>query len=117
MYNMKGGAMSGKTIQKMERGGATVEEINFAKRTQMSMDPRDVIYHRDMINRFNPSDPWRQPNNYIMHPMNYQFGTGQLSPEYIGGMLSRLPEPVVMYGPQFPIHPAISPFVVFNPYI
>jgi hypothetical protein len=117
MYNMTGGAMSDKTIQKMEKGGATAEQINFARQTQMSMDPRHVVHHRALIDQYNPGDPWRQPNNFVMHPMNYQFGPGQLSPQYIGGMLSTLPQPVVMSGPQFPIHPAISPYIVFNPYI
>lgn len=115
MYNQKGGAVSNKTIEKMESGGASSAEIQFAKDTQFSMDPRHVTYHRKFIDDYNKSDPWMQPNNFVMHPTNYMFGQGQTFPQYIGGMLSTLPQPVIMYGPQIPLHPAINPYVVFQP--
>jgi hypothetical protein len=108
-------AISRKTINKMENEGASDELIQFARDTKMSMDPRHISIHRTLINQYNPYDVWRQPNNFVMHPMDYQFGSGQSSPQYIGGMLSTLPQPVMIYGPVFPLHPAISPYVIFNP--
>ena len=100
----------------MGNQGATPAQIDFAKQTQFSMDPRDVSIHRDYINQFNPQDPWRQPNNFVMHSSNYQFGPGQSSPQSIGTMLGTLPGQVQIAGPPFMLNPYISPHVVFRPY-
>ena len=72
--------------------------------------PGDVAIHRSFIQNYNPTDPWRQPNNWVMHPMDYQFGPGQSSPQYIGGMFSQLP------GPPFAVNPYMNPYVVFRPF-
>lgn len=31
------------------------------------MDPNDVRFHRTYINEY---DPWRQSNNFVMHPLD-----------------------------------------------
>lgn len=120
MYNQTGGALSSKTISRMERKGASNEDIAYAKQTQFSMDANDVARHRGYINQYNGYDPWREPNNFMLHPSNYQFGTsGHTSPQFIGGMLSTLPiGSVNINGPQFYVHPSMSPYVYFggNPY-
>jgi len=116
MYNQIGGALSNKTIENMKNRGAPSEEIRYATQTQFSMDPNDVRVHRGYINQYNPSDPWKQPNNFVMHPNNYIFGGGQTSPQYIGGMLGTLPGPVYMSGPPQVFHPAINPYIVYRPF-
>lgn len=103
-----------KTISKMETGGANQEQIDYALATHNSTDPRDVIHHRAMINQYNPSDPWRQPNNFIMHPQDYTFRSGESSAESIGEFFSTLPAPVQFNGPSFYVHPSIQPYVVFR---
>jgi hypothetical protein len=111
-------AVSIETIERMEKGGASQESINFARRTQNSMDPRDVAIHRGYINSYNPGDPWREPNNFVMHPTNYQFnvpGRPNTSPQYIGGMFSTLPGPVYINGPQIMFPSNTGPYI--NPYI
>lgn len=99
----------------MVKGGASQEEIDYVRRTQGSMDPRDVVRHRYFINEYNPGDPWRQPNNFVLHPQNYTYGPGRESPQYIGQMLSTLPiGSVNVQGPQFNLPSQIKPYVYFN---
>jgi len=111
-----GACVTPETIDKMRSGGASYEDIRFAQRTMNSTDANDVARHRDYINRYNPSDPWKQPNNFIMHPSNYQFGSGNSSPQYIGGMFSTLQEPVVIHGPRFAVPIEIEGHVIFLPF-
>lgn len=106
--------VSHKTIENMESGGAPQAHIDYARQTQNSMDPRDVVFHRKYIKDYNPQDPWREPNNFVLHPLDYKFGKGNSSPEYIGGMLGTLPDPVHMSCPETELHPAIQPYVVFD---
>ena len=106
--------VSSKTIRKMEEKGAPEEHIAHAKATQYSMDANEVAFHRAYIQQYNRADPWREPNNWVMHPTNYQFGGGHRSPQYIGQMLGTLGQPVVIYGPAFTLHPSMQPHVVFN---
>ena len=64
------------------------------------------------------SDPWREPNNFVMHPTNYQFnvpGKPNTSPQYIGGMFSTLQQPVYINGPQI-AYPG-NAGMYLNPYI
>lgn len=119
MYNQTGGCVSDKTISSMKARGASKQDITYAQETQYSMDANDVARHRAYINQYNRGDPWREPNNFIMHPDSYQFGSGHRSPQYIGQMFSTLPVGAVnIAGPQFHLHPQISPYVYFggNPY-
>jgi len=119
MYNLTC-AVSHETIEKMEEGGVSQADIDYARETMWSMDQRDVVNHRTFIKDYNPGDPWKQPNHFVMHPRNYRFGEGETSPEYIGNMLSQLPEPVQLSGPQFQfpenVRPHIEPYVVFRPF-
>jgi hypothetical protein len=114
MYNQTGGALSNKTIRKMEQKGASKADVEYARRTQFSMDRADVDVHRHYIKEYNPCDPWREPNNFVMHSRDYQFGQGNRSPQFIGGMLSTLPQPVYMAGPNYQFHPAVAPYIVFR---
>lgn len=108
------GAMSIDTINNMRKGGANQADINYAIATQNSMDPGDVRRHRAYINQYNPGDPFRPANNFVMHPTDYRFGTGVNSPQSIGAVLGTLPGPVFISGPAFPMHPAIAPHVTFG---
>lgn len=114
MYNQSGGCLSNKTIRRMEEKGASQAKIDYARRTQYSTDPRDVRFHREYILDYNPGDPWREPNNFVLHPYSYQFGDGHRSPQFIGGMFNTLGQPVVFNGPPGYVHPAIAPYVVFR---
>jgi len=42
-----------------------------------------------------------EPNNFVMHPANYNFGAGQRSPEHIAFMLAQANGPVYIAGPTF----------------
>lgn len=111
---MSGGALSAETIKKMKTGGASQAEISYAKKTKDSMNTMDLARHRAFIKQYNPHDPWRNANNFVMHPTDYAFGPyGPTSPQAIGGMLSQLPGPVYIAGPSFSLPGAISPYVVF----
>jgi len=46
MYNQTGGGISKRTFQKMEQGGASSDEVDFARRTMNSVDRDDVAIHR-----------------------------------------------------------------------
>lgn len=110
-----GGAMSNETIRNMKSRGASREQVDFAQRTQYSMDPRDVRLHRAYIEQYNSNDPWRHANNFVMHPLNYRFGQqGPTSQQEIGAMLGQLPGPVYMNGPYHQFHPAIAPHIVWR---
>lgn len=113
-YNPSEGAISQSTIERMKSGGASSDQIGFAQDTMFSMDPSNVAIHRAYINDYNPSDPYRQANNFSMHPLNYQFGPGPTSPESIGNVLSTLPAPMRIAGPGFSLPVAISPYVNFG---
>lgn len=106
--------LSNRTIENMRRGGASDKDIQFAVDTQWSTDARDVARHREYIVDYNPGDPWREPNNFILHPASYEFGSGRRSEQFIGDMFSQLPAPVVIHGPAFALHPALAPHVVFT---
>jgi len=106
--------LSATTIDNMRKGGASTADINFATQTQNSMDPRDVARHRTYINQYNPRDPFRSANNFVMHPQDFQFGPGANSPQAIGGVLGTLPGPVYISGPAFPLHPSMTPHVTFG---
>lgn len=108
--------MSNKTIQRMETGGASEADVAFARNTQYSTDANDVARHREYINRYNGGDPYRELNNWVMHPQSYQYGYGARSPQQIGIMMSQLPGPVYLSGPSFTVHPAMSPYVQFRPW-
>lgn len=114
MYNMTGGALSNKTINNMKKQGASSADINFATHTQHSTDANDVARHREYINRYNGGDPYRELNNWVMHPQSYQYGYGSRSPQQIGMMMGQLPGPVYINGPSFGVHPAMSPYVQFR---
>ena len=115
-YYQTGGAMSKKTIQRMEQGGASESDVRYARETQRSMDVRDVTRHREFIIQYNGGDPWREPNNYVMHPNSYIFGQGNRSPQYIGQMYSQLGQPILIAGPPFNVNPHIAPYVQFSYY-
>lgn len=115
MYNMQGGALSRKTISKMERGGASQADIDFARDTQYSMDANHVVRHREYIKTYNPSDTFREPNNFVLHPNTYQFGPGRRSPQFIGHQFSTLPGPVYMSGPPIMFAPNVQQFI--GPYV
>lgn len=108
--------MSNKTLHKMEAKHASSEDMAYARATQYSMDANDVRRHREYINQYNYNDPFREANNWALHPQSYHFGTGTRSPEQIGHMFSLLPQPVYMNGPVFAVHPALSPYVQFRPW-
>jgi hypothetical protein len=114
-YNQVGGGLSKKTIQKMKSKGASSDDINFAQSTQHSLNPDHVRIHRSYIKHYNPYDPWREPNNFIMHPADYQFGPGQRSPQYIGGFIEQH-GPMYITAPPFMLPPQIAPHVVFRPW-
>jgi hypothetical protein len=85
------------------------------------MDPRDVARHRKYIESYNPGDPWREPNNKVMYPANYQFNVPNrpnTSPQFIGEMFSTLPGPVYINGPQivFPGNAGtyLSPYIQYR---
>lgn len=42
--------------------------IKKMQETKDSTDPRDVIWHREVIKEHNPGDSNRRSNNGIMHP-------------------------------------------------
>jgi len=113
-YNQTGGRLSNKTIERMAEGGASSAEVRYARESQHSMDVRDVSRHREFINQYNGGDPWREPNNYVMHPNSYHFGTGHQSPQYIGGMFAQHGQPIMIAGPQFAVNPHIAPYVQFG---
>jgi hypothetical protein len=107
-----------RTITNMEEQGASQEAIDFAKRTQYSTDPDHVRRHRGYIKSYNNDDPWREPNNFILHPDNYEFdvkGRPNTKPEYIGQMFSTLQAPVYIDGPQIVFKGNAG--VYLNPYI
>ena len=90
MYGYNNACVDHRTIKNMEQRGASQNQIDWAKKTQYSTDARDVARHRELINKYNPGDPWREPNNFILHPDSYRFGSGNRSPEFIGGMFGTL---------------------------
>lgn len=106
--------VSRKTIQNMEEAGAPAGDIAFARATRESTEANHVAFHRAYISQYNPRDPWREPNNWIMHPTNYAYGGGHRSPEYMAHMFSQLNHPVILYGPQFYVQPPMQPYVVFQ---
>jgi len=108
--------VSSQTIDNMQQQGAPSDLIEFAKNTQNSMDANNVARHRDLIKQYNPSDPWKTSNDFVMHPANYRFGqTGNTSPEYIARMLGTLNQPVQIYGPPINLPLVMLPHIVFIP--
>jgi len=42
--------------------------IEKMQRTKDSTDPQEALYHRELIKRHNPDDPYTKLNNKIAHP-------------------------------------------------
>jgi hypothetical protein len=68
------GRLAPETIRQMELKNAPAADLKHAKESMKSMHALDVVRHRGYIKQYNPTDPWRNPNNFVFHPMDYQFG-------------------------------------------
>lgn len=104
----------------MRRAGAPQADINYLMLTKDSMARDDVAVHRDLINRYNWNDPWREVNNFALHPVNYRYGqTGASSPAELARMLEihrrETGEPILISGPARykSIDPLLRPHVQF----
>jgi hypothetical protein len=71
-------SLSQQTIATMEARSLAEIELAFVRATANSLDPYHVRIHRALIDRYNPSDPHRAVNNFVMHPMDYRFGPGEV---------------------------------------
>lgn len=65
--------ISQETIDIMQdKGVVSPAFIDYLNATKNSVDPRDCVVHRKFIIEHNPTDPWRQKNNKICHPLDYK---------------------------------------------
>lgn len=116
-------ALETPTIEKMKQNGVAPEWIEFAERTQHSMDPNDVRHHREFIKKHNPDDMYKEVNHFVCHPSTFYFSDTVGNPRHpamMAQVLSTLPgpTPIVFHSPPFNVPYQMMPYVAFqNPYM